>query len=410
MSLSLGPTPDTKNHPESKSFLVLFFKKEPLPISTVFLFHGLIIGAWATQVPLLKERLSLSPGALGLALFCLSIGAIASMPATGWLATRFGAAPVIRAGAMLACTAFVAVVLSPDRVVLSACLFVFGMGFGAVDVAMNAEAVRVEQRAERNILGSVHAMWSVGSCAGSAGGSVLLGMVPPPVQAASMALLSSCAIVAVSRWLGHASKPGSRAGAVVHRPWRDGTLLFAGLVLCLAFAVEGAVADWGGVYLRVVRQVPVPLAAMGYSAFSLCMVGMRLAGDRVRARLGNAGVLAGAFAAAAGIGLVLAAPSLPLAVLGFGLTGLGVANVVPALFALAGTRGGPDPNAAVSVTATLGYAGVLAGPPLFGAVAQATSLPVAVGMIAVLCCAVGASGIVLRRGASAPGGTFRHGG
>ena len=327
------------------------------------------------------------------------------MPATGWLATRFGAGPVIRAGTLIACSAFVAVVLSPSRIVLGACLLLFGVGFGSVDVAMNAEAVRVERRAGRNVLGTVHAMWSVGSFAGSAGGSVLLQVMPAAAQAAALAALAACAIVAASGRLGRGGKQDQAAGQVAHRPWRDKTLLLTGFVLCMAFGIEGAVADWGGVYLRAVRHVPVPLAALGYSAFSLCMVTMRLAGDRVRGRLGNAGVLAGAFLAACGIGLVLAAPSLPVAVLGFGLAGLGVANVVPALFALAGARGGNDANAAVGVTATLGYAGVLAGPPLFGAVAQATSLATAIGLIAVLCCVVGASGLVLQR----VGNTFRHG-
>ena len=375
--------------------MVLFFEKERVPISAIFLFHGLVLGAWTTQIPLLCERLSLTPGALGLALFCLSAGAMLAMPATGWLASRFGPGRVIRAGSLVACAAFVATVLSPGRVALSGCLLVFGMGFGAVDVAMNAEAVRVERRAGRNILGSVHAMWSMGSFTGSAGGSALLGLLRPGVQAAGLAMLAAGAIVSASFWLG--SGRGATAPATAHRPWRDTTLVLTGIVLCMAFAVEGAVADWGGVYLRVVRHVAVSRAALGYSAFSLCMVAMRLAGDGVRRRLGNAGVLAGAFLAACGIGLVLAAPSLLVGVAGFGLTGIGVANVVPALFALAGTRGGADPNAAVSVTATLGYAGVLAGPPLFGAVAQATSLPVALGLVAALCCAVGASGIVLRR-------------
>ena len=169
-------------------------------------------------------------------------------------------------------------------------------------------------------------------------------------------------------------------------------------------------ADWSGVYLRGVRHVPPAAAALGYSAFSACMVAMRFAGDRVRRAIGDGGVLAGAFVAAAGLASVLLVPpgtpwakigamtgEMAGAIAGFGVAGLGVANVVPALFALAGTRG----PGAVGVATTLGYAGVLAGPPLFGAVAQATSLEGAIGVSAGFCCLIGGVGVLAGRGSAA---------
>ena len=78
--------------------------------------------------------------------------------------------------------------------------------------------------------------------------------------------------------------------------------------------------------------------------------------------------------------------------------------MVPALFALAGRQGG-DANAAIGVVSTLGYAGVLAGPPAFGAVAQVTSLSWAIGLVGVLGCAIGAAGwrwVVERAHSSSP--------
>jgi hypothetical protein len=363
------------------------------PISAIFMCQGILLGAWATQVPLLRDRLAIAPGALGLALFCISASALMSMPMTGWLATRLCPRPVLRAGSAIACSAFVVAVLAPAYAVLAVSLFVFGIGYGAVDVAMNAEAVRVERAIGRPILGGVHAMWSVGSFAGSAGGAALLTVMPPVAQAAVLALLSVSTISWSSARLetAHAERPGPTIS--VARSWRDGRLHLIGAVLCMAFAIEGAIADWSGVYLHAVRHVPLAYAASGYSAFSLCMVAMRFAGDRVRGAIGNARVLMGAFVAAVGIVMVLMAPSRIMAVAGFAVAGLGVSNVVPALFALAGARGG----AAVSVVATLGYAGVLTGPPLFGAVAQATSLSTSIGLIALFCCLVGLASRRLRR-------------
>jgi predicted MFS family arabinose efflux permease len=375
--------------------VILQHVRLPVPISTVFLFHGLVLGAWATQVPVLRDRLGLSPGALGGALFCISAGAVVAMPAAGRLAARFGPARVIRAGSGTACACFVLAVLASGRAALCAALLAFGMGFGTVDVAMNAEAVRVERRAGRHVLGAVHAMWSVGAFAGSAGGAALLTVLRPAAQAAALAGLSAAAIFVASGRLGAATPPTRHMTGP--RPWRDFTLRRIGAGLCMAFAVEGAIADWGGIYLRAVRHVPTARAALGYSAFSLCMVAMRFGGDGLRARYGNAAALRGAIMAAGGMAWVLAAPSPSLALAGFGLAGLGLANVVPALFALAGTRG-RDTDASVALAATLGYAGVLAGPPLFGAVAQATSLSAAIGLVGALCCAIGLLEHTLRHG------------
>jgi len=368
-----------------------------VPVSAIFMCHGLILGGWATQVPLLRDRLSLGPAALGWALFCGTAGALMTMPGTGRATARFGAAPIIQGGAAVAGAAFVWATMAQGFWALCAALLVFGMGYGAVDVAMNAEAVRVEQRAGRALLSSVHAMWSLGAFLGSVLGAGMLLVMPAWAQAQVLAAGTTVAIFGAAR--GRLGGPMPPVGRHAGRPalWRDWRLLALGALLCAAFAVEGGVADWGGVYLHASRGVRQAYAAFGYIGFSLCMVAMRFAGDRVRAVTGDAGALAGGFAAAAGIVCVLAAPSGWLAIGGFGLVGLGVANAVPALFALAGRHGGAASGEAVGVVATIGYAGVLAGPPVLGAVAQATSLPVAIGVIGVMCALLGVASVWVGR-------------
>ncbi len=364
-----------------------------LPVSIIFLFHGLVLGAWATQVPLLRDRLAIAPGALGIALFCISVGAIAIMPFASALAGRLGVSLVLRAGTVLACACFVLAAASPSYRFLCGALLGFGIGYGTVDVAMNACAVQAEQRAGRPILGTVHAMWSVGGFAGSIFGAALLTLVTPVAQAYALAATAACAIILAAGRMAPLHLHEGNAPRGSRSPWGDKRLLGIGALLCIAFAVEGAIADWGGIYLHTVRQVPTAYAALGYSAFALSMVVMRFLGDRLRARVGDALVLAAAFAAAAGAALIVLAPWRGLVLAGFAIVGVGLANVVPALFALAGLRGGTAPGAAVGVAVTLGYAGVLAGPPLFGAVAQATSLAAALSLAAVLCTVIGATGL-----------------
>ncbi len=397
----------------------------------VFLLNGCVLGVWATEVAPLRERLGLSPGVLGGVLLCGAAGALVAMPLSGRLIARFGAGQVIQAGAVAACLALACAVSAPSVWVLCLCLLGFGAGFGTVDVAMNAEAVRVEQRAGRPILSSVHGMWSLGSFCGSAGGAALLRVATPSVQVALVAggccaaLLGAGAMLRRGRGEAEVAAGGPAAGRGGGRLWARRGLLLTGAMMALSFAVEGAVLDWGGVFLREARHVPVALAAAGFSAFSVTMMAMRFGGDRVRARLGDRWVLRASLGASAGFALLLWPGPLWLSLLGFALAGAGVANVVPVLFALAGAQGdgardtraqdgrardagetagaglaggaGPVDDArrtgeAVGVASVMGYAGVLGGPPVFGAIAQASSVGVSLGIAGALCAAVALAG------------------
>ena len=207
-----------------------------LPVSVIFLFHGLVLGAWATQVPLLRDRLNISPGRLGMALFCISVGAIAAMPFASGMAARIGVALLLRAGAVLACACFVLAAGAPSYPVLCAALLGFGVGYGTVDVAMNACAVQQEQQAGRPILGTVHAMWSVGGFAGSACGAGLLTVVAPLAQAAVLAGAAATAIVLAAGRTAPLRVAAETTSPDAHRPWRDSRLLGLGILLCVAFA------------------------------------------------------------------------------------------------------------------------------------------------------------------------------
>ncbi len=368
-------------------------RRARLSTAAVFLLSGATLGVWATAVPLVRDRLALPAAALGGALLCLALGAFATMPVAGPLTARLGAGPVVRLGVLLSSPALVLAVLSPGYAGLCVALAAFGVGVGLTDVAMNAHAVEVEHAVGRPVLSGLHAMWSLGGLAGSAGGAALLLWLPPPVQAGVVAALCGAGMLwaAGAMFPPHPPVPAAEGAPRPAGLWRRGPLLLAGALMCASFVVEGAMLDWTGVFLHGTRGVAPAAAALGYSAFSVTMVAMRLLGDRVRTRLGGGGVLRLAGLGAAGLAAALLLPGQwgPLA--GFALVGVGMANVVPVLFAFAG-RQGERPAAAVSVAATLGYAGVLGGPPLLGLVAQGTSVPGALWVVAGLCGGIAAVG------------------
>ncbi|MGE6745484.1 MFS transporter, partial [Streptomyces niveus] len=161
-------------------------------------------------------------------------------------------------------------------------------------------------------------------------------------------------------------------------------VLFGVIALCTAYG-EGALADWGALHLAQDLDAGAGLAAAGYSLFALAMTVGRLSGTALLERLGQTRTLvAGGVLAALGMLLGALAPTTWLALAGFAVTGLGLANIFPVAVARAGALAGPSGVAAAS---TLGYGGMLLGPPAIGFLADWFSLPVALTTVALLAAA-----------------------
>ena len=124
------------------------------------------------------------------------------------------------------------------------------------------------------------------------------------------------------------------------------------------------------------------MAAAGYAGFSLAMAAGRLVGGRLVLALGERRLLVGgAVLAAGGAVAAVTTGSLAVALGGFVLVGLGLANVFPLAIARAGLLGGAR---GIALSTTVGYTGLLGGPPVIGLLAESAGLPVAIGSIAVL--------------------------
>jgi fucose permease len=137
---------------------------------------------------------------------------------------------------------------------------------------------------------------------------------------------------------------------------------------------EGASLDWSAVYLEDVLTTSAGVAAGATTGFTLTMAVARIAGDRVIDRFGAVPTVrvSGVIAALGGLLVVVAAHPV-VAMVGFGLLGLGIAVVVPLAFAAAGHTG-PNPSQAIAGVATVTYASGLVAPSVIGGIAEASSL------------------------------------
>ncbi len=355
----------------------------------VFFITGVGSSAWAALVPFAKARANLSDGTLGLLLLCLGIGSIVTMPLSGAFAARFGCRRVMVAAALVVAAALPCLASFSAFASLAAALMAFGAGIGAIDIAMNIHAIIVERGSGRSMMSGFHGLFSLGGIAGAGGMAALLSAGASPLAATLCVSAGILAALAVSApcLLPYGARNEGPAFALPH-----GIVLFIGVLCFVLFLAEGAVLDWSAVFLTSIRHMAASYAGLGYAAFAATMTVGRLAGDRIVDRLGGRRVvLAGGLCAAFGFVVAVAAPSWPAALLGYTLVGVGCANIVPVLFSAVARQSVMPEHVAVPAIATLGYAGILAGPAGIGFVAHLTSLPAAFLILAAMLVAVALS-------------------
>jgi MFS family permease len=354
-------------------------------VTAIFLLNGLVYGSWAARIPAIRDRLGLSDGELGIALACIPIGSIIAMPVAGALAARAGSRRATRLAFALMCAVTAVVALAPSLVALAALLLVFGMGMGSLDVGMNVHGVTVEREYGKPIFSGFHAAFSFGGLAGGALGA-LAAAADVDVRVHLAFVGGLCAAVGLTwsrRFLPASADAIGEHDPIFVRPprtvWALGALAFA----CLL--IEGASADWSGVYIRDELGAGAGYAALGFTAFSVTMTLGRLFGDRLVARLGSVRLVrAGGAIAGIGFGLALAVSAPPAALIGFACLGAGMSSVIPIVFRAAGQVPGIASSVSLSAVSSIGYLGFVAGPPAIGGIAELVGLPNALAVLVVL--------------------------
>jgi len=357
---------------------------------TIFLINGLGMSAWAPLVPFARDRLQLSGASLGALLLCLGIGSLAAMPVTGTLVARFGCRRVMCFSTLLVLVMMPLLATADGHLLMAAALMLFGAGLGMLDVAMNYQAVQVEQAAGKPMMSGFHGFFSLGGILGAGTVSLLLSQSFSPLAATLvvMAVMLLLLLWRIPVLMNERLHQPDQPWLVIPRGW----VAFLGLLCFILFLAEGAVLDWGALLLLQNPAMSTAYAGLGYATFSVAMTLGRFSGDKIIQRFGRYPVMiTGALTAAAGMTLAVWLPWPEIALLAFLLVGFGLSNTVPMLFNAAGNQQDMPANLAISAMTTLGYAGILTGPALIGFISQWISLSGAFLMIALLLLVVAAS-------------------
>ena len=347
----------------------------------IFLVNGLILGSWIPHIPLVQEKLNIGEGLLGLALLSMAAGAVIFMPISGVWITRLGSRKITTLTAFAYCFALPLPIMAPSFITLLLALFFFGACTGAMDIAMNAQAVAIEKRFTKPIMSSFHGFFSVGGLLGSGIGGLILAFEINPLL---HALLISGLMFTITALVYKHFLPKSVDTTVKKTKFvlPRGPVLALGILAFMVLLAEGAIADWSSVYITKVLQTGPGIAALGYASFSLMMAIGRLSGDRFVANMGAVKIARlTSLIAAIGLGATLLIEHPIAAIIGFGCVGLGLSNLIPIIFSAAGRVPNMAASTSIAAVATAGYFGFLAGPPIIGFIAEFTGLPMALGLV-----------------------------
>lgn len=349
-----------------------------------FFMLGVGTGTWASRIPDIQERLGLNAAELGGVLLGMPVGSFLSLLPAGWVVTRFGSRKVILYTAIafaivLPCLGLAA---TPWLLVLS--LFGFGVCADVMNIALNTQAVTVEEQLGKSIMSSFHALWSVGAMVGALTGGLMIAWHISPIQ--HFAFIGVALVVLTFIFYQHLlpndrqTRENQPLFALPDRP-----LLLFGLIAFCAMLTEGSMADWSSIYYKQTLTAGTGIATTGYTAFTLTMSLIRFAGDWLTERVGIRKLLQiSGLLVALGMGLAVTWPTSIVVIIGFMLIGIGVATVVPLVYSAAGRSESMSAGVALAAVSTVGISGFLFGPVLIGFIAEATTLRFALGLVVFL--------------------------
>ena len=338
----------------------------------VFASLNIWFGTWAIYIPTVKESLGIDKSQLGIALFFLSLGVFTIFPIAARIINKLGVGKATWYGVLLSSFAALLPLIAPNYYTLMGSLFLFGASNGFTDISMNTLVTELEKEDKQNFMSAAHGFFSLGGVLAGLGSFLIVFLGNPALHMSIVVIL-----VLIINYLLYKNYFHITAAPVEKEPFSLNLfkpLLVIGIVSFMVMGGEGAIVDWSGLFLKEISVAPEALWGAGFLAFSITMTTGRFFGDSISQKIGSVKIVAaGSLVAIIGYFAVLSGTT-SLAIIGFGLVGLGFSVIIPELFRIGGNVKGIDSSQGVAFIAGTGYAGFLIAPPILGFLAERFSL------------------------------------
>lgn len=350
-------------------------------LASGFVTLGIVTSVLMTRQPEFQARWALDAGEWGWALFAGGLGGVLAYPINRSFLARLGSRAMISRFGIAGGVTMALIPWLPGLPGLLLGLFLQGMIYSGVGVAVNQQAAEWELRHATRMMGRLHATFYVGSMVSAFVSSALAAVgLALWLHMAAVGLIAALLHCWTARQLPPPDSPAGEGGAL--RPIPAGAWQSLAVLAACHGIVESGVMGWSAIYLHQGLQATESAAGLGLALFSGAMALGRFLTDGMVSRFGPARVIAaGALACGAALGSSAALGALPAAMCGLAVSGLGLAAAAPIIFSAAGRMGGQT----LALVASFNAVGGLLGPPVLGQVAKMVSLGAVMAVLAAVC-------------------------
>ena len=346
-----------------------------LALSTSFFMSGLCFASWASRIPTIKAFFKLNDAELGTILLTMPTAALIGMVISGWLVSKFNTRTPLFYAFICFAIALMGISIVKTKVLLVLVLVCFSIALRVLNIAMNAQSITLQKGFQKNIIGGLHGIWSLGGVIGVLFSTIMV-KNEVNIQDHFMVISAITIIASIFAYKFSLTNDKSPSGNKLILGKPDGFILNLGLLVFFAAICEGSMFDWSGVYFKEVIKEEV--FTYGYLLFMICMAISRLLLDTILDKIGMSKlyVISGLLISI-GILTAILLPHFWTALIGFCIVGMGVAAIFPMTYMLAGKSNKYSPGMAISIVGTYAIVGMFIGPPLIGYLSHAFGLKIA---------------------------------
>lgn len=353
--------------------------KFKVSISTLFFFLGFQYSTWGARIPAIKEHIGLDAAQVGILLLSTGLGAALSFPLVTIMMNKLGSRQVIYLSVIMLGVFLPVLTFLSNYLTAIFAMFFDGIACALMNAAMNAQGATLEMKSGQNMMSKFHATFSFGSLFAAIFSSIIMYFTTNLLIHFIGAFIVLLLLFISTRkgLLNENIEPSKKESARFSLPSLP-TLLI-GFALLFGTITEGSMNDWSALYLVENVGASDKIAPIGIAIVSIMMVVARLFADGWRTRWGDKCVVMwGGVLASFGLIIALLLGGVFPTLAGFACVGLGMAAVTPCIYAEAAKKG----STTLTLVASMGETGLLAGPPLIGLISNVSSLVWGMGFVA----------------------------
>lgn len=323
-------------------------------ITAAFFAQGFGFAVVLTHLDSFKDHWGVSNLEITLVILCVALLAAVGSLIAERLSKHRGSQFALRFGLGCATVALLVTGVAPVFPIFCLGLGIYGLALGSIDASSNMQAVACEAIEGRSILTSFYAAWSAGGILGALETSGTAALAWPLVLSISLPAIipffvawlpflpshTQAGDMALNNTISNSADATDKAD-LLHIPWK--LMAVFGAAIVLFYVADSATQTWSTIYLSGTLLASATLAPIGYAAYQGTSLVSRLLGDHFVRRMGAAAVVRiAAIVGAVGLLIAMLAPTPWVAIIGFGILGLGIAVVAPLSFAAAGRLADTD--------------------------------------------------------------------